>query len=149
MDPNQFRPDFTTSRQYRVLAERYSADSQILLEAKRWSTTYYLAGFSVECALKACATRRIPAKSIPDKKWLLNKFFTHDLNHLLACAGLNQALKHHADNSPVFSKNWVQGVLKWSSESRYSEVSPAAARELVRAVNDEQDGVLPWLKNFW
>lgn len=148
MQSKESRPNLMTSEQYKVLAERYIVDGEILLNARRWSSAYYLAGYSVECGLKACAAKRIRAECVPDKTWITN-FFTHKLVHLVTCAGLEPVLKKKTAESPSFHKNWSQAVLKWHSEARYAEVSQATAQELLRAVKGRSDGVLPWLETFW
>jgi HEPN domain-containing protein len=39
------------------LSEQHLADAQVLLEQRRWPGAYDLAGYSVECALKACIAK--------------------------------------------------------------------------------------------
>lgn len=39
------------------LAEERLKDAKALLGRKRWSGAYYLCGYAVECALKACLLR--------------------------------------------------------------------------------------------
>lgn len=41
----------------RNLAKLRLAEAQTLLAAARWSGAYYLSGYSVECALKACIAK--------------------------------------------------------------------------------------------
>jgi HEPN domain-containing protein len=41
----------------RQLAEDRIADAAILLAGGRWSGAYYLAGYAVECGLKACVAK--------------------------------------------------------------------------------------------
>jgi hypothetical protein len=39
-----------------------------VLEAELWDGAYYLAGFAVECALKACIAKQTLRHEFPDKK---------------------------------------------------------------------------------
>ena len=50
------------------LAEDRIADAAALLNAGRWSAAYYLAGYAVECALKACIAKQTQAGDFPDKR---------------------------------------------------------------------------------
>jgi len=47
--------------QWRQLAERWLEDARSLLDNHRWSAAYYLAGYAVECGLKACVLARVGA----------------------------------------------------------------------------------------
>jgi HEPN domain-containing protein len=64
-------------------------EAKILLDAGEFDGAYYLAGYAVECALKACILKRLsdywPDES--DRK-MLEKCYTHDLEHLLKAADL-------------------------------------------------------------
>lgn len=63
----------------------------MLLDRRRYDGAYYLAGYVVECALKACiakGTRRFdfPPRAVQD-------IYTHDLARLLRQAGLEPDLQ--------------------------------------------------------
>lgn len=47
------------------LSEQHLGDAQVLLEQKRWPGAYYLAGYAVECALKACIAKLTTAHDFP------------------------------------------------------------------------------------
>jgi hypothetical protein len=138
-----------TARQFRELARRYSIDSAALLASRRWSGAYYLAGYAVECGLKASAANQlIRSERIPDRKWLDN-FYTHQLVKLVNAAELSVSLQVRKAESDAFRRNWEEVVIKWTSEARYAGASRAMAEEMVRAVNDKTDGVLAWLRSLW
>jgi hypothetical protein len=46
-----------------------------------------LAGYSVECGLKACVAKQIREHDFPDRQFVLDSY-THDLNRLIGLAGL-------------------------------------------------------------
>jgi hypothetical protein len=51
--------------------------------------------------------------------------------------------------SELFAKNWFI-VRNWSEASRYDgSITPEQASNLFRAVTDEANGVLAWLKKQW
>jgi len=46
-------------RRLQKLAEVRLKDAQALLGRKRWSGAYYLSGYVIECALKACLLKHL------------------------------------------------------------------------------------------
>jgi len=50
-----------TRLEWQQLAERWLVDAKRLLDDHRWSAAYYLAGYAVECGLKACILVRVAA----------------------------------------------------------------------------------------
>ena len=52
------------------LARERIADAKVLLRARRWSAAYYLSGYAVECAIKACIARLTRAEEFPDKSFV-------------------------------------------------------------------------------
>ena len=62
-------------------------DAGILLTAGRYEAAYYLLGYAVECALKACISKQIREFDFPDKK-LVNESYVHDLTKLLNICGI-------------------------------------------------------------
>ena len=129
------------------LAEERADDSSALLAAGRWSAAYYLAGYAVECALKACIARGVKAEDFPDKQ-LTKDSYTHDIQGLARAAKLDVAAKARESIDPMFSENWVT-VRDWDEGARYVIWPEPEAREMYRAVNDPQTGVLPWLRKYW
>jgi hypothetical protein len=107
------------------------------------SGAYYLAGYAVECALKACIAKGVNQHDFPDKELAIASY-THEVEKLLKVAELKRELENYADANPLFKLQW--GVVKdWTEASRYRQHSVAAAQKLVDAVN----GVLPWIKAHW
>ena len=56
---------------FQKLAEERIAEAKILLDAGKWSGAYYLAGYAVECALKACIAKMTKSEDFPDKDFPL------------------------------------------------------------------------------
>lgn len=133
------------------LADDRVLDAEALLATGRWSAAYYLAGYSVECALKACIAKRTKEFDFPDRDFARD-VFTHDLTNLLRHAGLkDRLLSDSAINGavgPGLSSNWLI-VKDWSEQARYRQATEADARRLVLAVTDPAEGVLPWIKLDW
>ena len=77
---------------FQRLAELRLKEANALLAAELPDGAYYLAGYAVECALKACIAKRTHEYDFPEKK-LVNDSHTHDIKILLRLAGLSDQLK--------------------------------------------------------
>jgi HEPN domain-containing protein len=128
------------------LADEKLADAKILLAAKSWSNAYYLAGYAVELALKACIAKRFKADTIPDKK-VVDQTYRHDFRELVGTANLGPDFQTKQTDA-AFVANW--GVVSaWSPDARYQSSSEQSARNLIAAIEDSTDGVLEWTKAHW
>ncbi len=133
------------------LADDRVLDAEALLAAGRWSAAYYLAGYAVECALKACVAKETREFDFPDRD-RAREVFTHDLASLLKHAKLEKRLA--ADSStggvvgPRLLSNWLV-VKDWNEHSRYRQLTEADARRLILAVTSHAEGMLPWIKLVW
>lgn len=130
-----------------VLAEDRLKDAQILLSRRRYSGAYYLAGYSIECGLKACVAKSTRRHEFPDK-YRTQDSYTHNLSKLVNLAGLAPLQKARFAADPQFATYW--GLVKdWSEESRYSKTKVQTAKAMIEAVSDPASGVLSWLKQHW
>lgn len=129
------------------LAEDRILDAQALLDAGRWSAAYYLAGYAVECALKACVAKMTREYDFPDIQRARSSY-THSLGNLVVVAKLNKEHQVQLARSAVFRDNWLN-VKDWNEQSRYEQNSEGKARILFQAIADPVDGVLPWIKLIW
>jgi hypothetical protein len=129
------------------LAQLRLDDAVLLLSANRSSSAYYLAGYSVELALKACIAKLILADTIPDKAFV-NAIYVHKLESLLATAGLKPDFDLDVKGDPTFAANWSIAV-NWNEESRYTFWDPIAAGNLLTAIADPVHGVFEWVKRHW
>ena len=116
-------------------------EAKVLLDNGCFEGAYYLAGYAVECALKACIAKKTMRHHFPDKQ-LVNQAHTHDLQTLVVVAGLKKAREKRKTSCPQFELNW--GVVKdWSEQTRYnSPVSGSVARDFYSAIVSRRDGVL-------
>jgi HEPN domain-containing protein len=132
--------------EFQKLAAERLEDAVALLHAGRFGCAYYISGYAIECALKACIAKRTKQDDFPPKD--ASKYYVHDLAKLLDIAGLGRDFADEASKDPIFRANWAV-VKDWSEESRYMDRQQQQAQEIVIAVNDHQHGVLPWLKGNW
>lgn len=135
-------------RDLQILADLRIADAKILIDGSRFSGAYYLLGYAVECALKACIAKQIKEHDFPDKQLVLDSY-THNLEKLLRISGVKLMFDSLIKTNQSFEVNW-NIVKDWTEGSRYdNNVSEVKARDLLNAVTDRTDGVLIWLKTVW
>jgi len=128
------------------LAAARLEDAMVLLSSGRYSAAYYLVGYAVECALKACIAKETREFEFPDKQ-RVNQSWSHDLSQLAAVARI--PVKGDTDADRLLESNWQLVVSKWSEGDRYRIVTQDEAHAMVTAVADTQTGVLQWLQKYW
>ena len=122
-------------------------ETNALLKARQYSGAYYLGGYVVECALKACIAKQTRRYDFPDKD-RVNKSYTHKFSDLIKLLEMTKDLDVKIKSDPIFEKHW-NTASRWSEQSRYDRFTEAQARELHEAISDTDHGVLQWLKLYW
>jgi HEPN domain-containing protein len=125
-------------------------DAAALLKARRYSAAYYLAGYAVECALKACIVARVRkdvAVIFQDRRFS-EKCWTHDFDELFRLAGLEARWNTARAANVDLQDNW-EVVQNWREIARYQRKRRSDAKELYQAITDPANGVLPWIRNHW
>lgn len=122
-------------------------EAQALLDAGFWSGSYYLSGYAIELALKACIARQFRAETIPDRQ-TVNNIWTHDSSKLLGLAKLKPDFEERRKISDRFEANWdiARG---WNETARYGNVDEEKARAMLEALSDKKDGVFEWIRSKW
>lgn len=133
---------------FQKLTRERLKDAQALLQKHRYSGAYYLCGYSVECALKACIAKQTKEFNFPPDPATTREIYVHDLEKLVKSAGLGAVLDEFITKDKEFEKNW--GLAKdWNEKCRYEARTEIQARELYDAVTDEKHGVLQWINQHW
>lgn len=128
-------------------AEERLQDALSLATSGRHSGAFYLAGYAVECALKACIARRFPAEHLPPRD--AQKFYVHKLDDLLSNAGLAIALTSDSKANLGLARSW-NVVRTWNVDSRYLSGSTQADTEaMLEAITNVNDGIMSWLRIRW
>ncbi|MCX6149324.1 MAG: HEPN domain-containing protein [Ignavibacteriales bacterium] len=123
-------------------------EAKKLLEENHFCGAYYLIGYSIECALKACISKQIKKYDFPDKK-LVSESHTHDLEKLIKISGLITDFDKDRKNNSNLELNWTI-VKDWSEASRYSDgFTENQALDLYNACTNRQNGILTWIKRRW
>jgi len=100
----------------------------------------YLAGYAVECLLKAAICKTL------DWDHLLGTFQTHDLEGLLLYSGLDRRLREN----PNVLESFTRLKRHWSPELRYKSATTEdglTADQFLQWVEDPRAGVATWLRN--
>lgn len=136
-----------TRADLQALARIRLQDAAVLLRAGNFDGAYYLCGYVVECALKACIAKETRRFEFPDRV-RANDSWSHDPVRLVRTAHLAEELERARRADPEFSDNWTI-VRDWSVDSRYERYTQQGAEDLYRAVADRQHGVLRWIRGYW
>lgn len=134
-------------RDLQNLANVRLREAKVLYRARKYSGAYYLAGYAIECALKACIAKGFKRHEFPDKKNVIESH-THDLKKLASLANLEQSRLICAQSDPVFRDNWAL-IVRWSEESRYTTSDEQACKEFLDAIMEKRHGLMPWIKQLW
>lgn len=137
-----------TKAEFQQLAEERLDEAKALLDLEKWHGAYYLAGYAVELALKACIIKMLmTTDAFPDKGFSSN-CYTHSIDKLVSLAKLDNVRKTATQLDPDLETNWSL-TLDWSEEKRYHWIEEREADEIFTAISDDAHGVLPWIKTQW
>jgi HEPN domain-containing protein len=129
---------------FQKLADARLAEATLLLESGFPSGAYYLAGYAIECALKAVIAAGFRANEIPDKS-RVNSIYTHNLKVLLSLADLESPLEQDMSGNSGLRESWAT-ISKWSEHARYEISTHDAAATMLEAVGAADKGLLSWLR---
>lgn len=134
---------------FQRLAELRLIEGKALLDVGHYAGAYYLLGYAVECALKACIAKRTNLYDFPPKRNVVDEIYSHDLSKLVGQAGLRRDFLEARRVNRALEENWTV-VKDWSEESRYDPViSASSASGLYEAIAEPEYGVLAWLMRWW
>lgn len=133
---------------FQQLANLRIAEAKALLAAGFPAGAYYLAGYAIECAIKASIAKSVQQYDFPDKD-KATKSYQHNLVDLLRPAELENELNAARSTNKALDANWFI-VKDWKETVRYSTaITNAMAGSLISAIDDPKDGVLSWLVQRW
>lgn len=135
-------------KDFQDLADVRIAEAELLLNGGRPDGAYYLAGYAVECGLKACIAKRTSQYDFPPVRKVVEDCYTHNIETLVRTAELVTDRKTATDANPVLETYWSI-VKDWNESSRYDRKTQLEAQTLFDAIIDPANGVLPWIKVRW
>ena len=133
--------------EFQKLSRLRVKEAKVLLDNRCYEGAFYLAGYAVECALKACIAKKTRRFEFPPRD--SNKLYVHKLGALVELAGLQSALDAEMRRVKAFRDNWMV-VKDWREDARYeAKIAKNQAEDLYAAITDDPNRVLSWLKNYW
>ena len=135
-------------REFKQLAKVRLEEAKSLLDRGHFDGAYYLSGYVVECALKACIAKLTKKDDFPPTRRFVEESYTHQLGTLVKTARLEEQLEQEEIKDRDFESNWAR-VKRWTEQSRYERHSETESRELFTAIAEKEHGVLQWVKRFW
>jgi HEPN domain-containing protein len=129
-------------------AETRLTEAKALLDAGHWDGAYYLAGYAVELALKACIIKLLMARDSFPSKEFSQSCYTHTLQPLAKVAAVEVQLAADSTANAALKSFWSV-TRDWSEQKRYHQIGESEARLLVEAISDPTNGVLQWIKARW
>lgn len=133
---------------FKELASKRLHEAKCLLAAGHFSGAYYLGGYIVEMALKACYCKNVKEGSFPPEKKVYDNLYSHNLNKLLEASGAKLSYDQKITVSQKFALNW-NVVKDWDAKSRYCVIDESSAMDIISAVDDVDDGVFNWIQTLW
>ena len=124
-------------------------EAKVLLDNDCFEGSYYLAGYAIECAIKACIAKQTRRYDFPPDRKAIEQIYKHAPEGLMKAASLWTTFESAMRIDIKLNANW-QKVAVWSEVSRYDlGITDIMARELYQAVTARNHGVLLWLKRYW
>ena len=148
-----------TVLQLQQLTQQRLDEADDLIRIGRIDAAFYLAGYSVEMALKAAICRTLdqpdfykPDRTLKGSRLVQDKVFrefkTHNYSDLLVLSGLSNKLDDARKTDFTLDSAWkLIERLKWSENDRYEigRVTPTEALNFVDAVKL----LTTWISNYW
>ncbi len=132
---------------FQALSNLRRVEASALIRAGHYAGGYYLLGYAVECAFKACICKKTVRHSFPPRE--ADKLYSHKLEDLRRLAGLQAQMQADINANAALGVNWAI-VRDWTEQSRYDlTMGRAAAEDLYSACTARTNGVLRWIKNRW
>lgn len=127
------------------VAEARLSEADVLLEAGHYATAIYLAGYGVECYLKAAICKTLAWEE------LRGTFKTHDLESLMLHSGFDLKLR----SDPKLVESFAKIVETWDMQRgdsiryrRPCDFDRETAELFMLFVTDPIKGVVPWLRRM-
>ena len=134
-------------KDFQVLSKVRLKEARAVLDAGLFDGAYYLAGYAVECGLKACIAKATQRHEFPERR-KVEASHSHNLRELVKVADLEDARLDRAKKDPDFRSSWDLAQ-NWSEQSRYRRTRPDITQAMLDAVADPRHGVISWIKLHW
>jgi HEPN domain-containing protein len=146
--PLSYECAFMNRNHFQDLAEVRIEEAKALLAQGMYDGAYYLAGYAVECGLKACIAKLTNQHDFPPRPKSIHEYYSHEIEKLVKTGMLTAQRDADAAADPNLEANWLV-VKDWNEESRYERKTQAEAGKLIAAITDAAHGVRPWIRQRW
>jgi hypothetical protein len=120
-------------------------DANVLRQEERWATAIAMLLYALEIRLKERICRRLELNQLP------KAFEIHEMGGLLVLSGLSSRLDDAETRQVKMNWNLVKELANELNGLRYkpdpARWSKAAAEDVFRWINDEPEGILPWISH--
>lgn len=124
-------------------------EARSLLKDGHYHGAYYLAGYVIECALKACIAKNSKKYAFPPGVSTVRKIYSHNLNQLFGEAELLKTFEKDMKSNNALKINWTT-LNDWSPEKRYEKsITEKEAKDIYSAISNRQNGILRWIRQYW
>jgi len=118
------------------------------LDAGLYSGAFYICGYVVECALKACICRKTNQYDFYPKPEESKNAWSHDFKKLIKVSDLDSEINAARQSDLDLDVNW-KSVEGWRTESRYEARGQQEAWALFDAISNPDHGVLSCIRQHW
>lgn len=141
------------------LTHQRLVDAAILLTANQPDTAFYLAGYTIECALKAAVCRTLDQDDFyqPDRNnkggryvqdRVFREFKTHNYSDLLVLSGLSAKFDEARLVDSQLDSAWlIVGRNRWSEQNRYE--LGTKTNEVVSSFMNAVELIVLWISKHW
>ena len=133
---------------FQQLAEDHLRHAKALLDAQLYSGAYYICGYVVECALKACICKKTNQFDFHPSPEASRAAWSHDFEKLIRAADLESEINAARELDRALDVKW-ESVENWSPHSRYEPHGQPEAQLILDAVADPDHGVFSCIKQLW
>jgi hypothetical protein len=140
-----------TRKELQIIADIRLKEAKTLFNNDLYDGAAYLCGYVVEAALKARICKHLQMKQYIDTGDMKNVFLSHDFDRLLLLSGLKNRINLANRRGTNLFKNWSL-LTTWTPDMRYASVgtnSKQYTQDLIKALEDRNDGFLVWIKKLW
>ncbi|MEK7256060.1 MAG: hypothetical protein AAB316_15010 [Bacteroidota bacterium] len=139
-----------TRQEFKTISTLRIREAEVLFQSKYYDGACYLAGYSLETALKAAVCRNMNADNFFSliKAESQRAFRIHNLEELVLLAGFNQRMITLRQNNPPLLNDWsfIVSAIKWSEQLRYEFGKTQS--ETIRMIEATKN-ILQWIKKYW
>jgi hypothetical protein len=141
---------FLTRSDLQTLARRRLKEAKVLLDNRCYEGSFYLLGYAVECAVKACIAKQMRKGHFPPTRGFVDTCYIHDLERLFKTAELWTSFQADLNANAALRCNW-QLIKPWNEAKRYDpgRLTKAVAEGAYQGVADPVNRVFQWLRLRW